>query len=444
MKQTQTEEFLSTSLVSPATTNSAIISSAFPESSTTLFENYLTKLFEPSLEVTSKQMGLNNSARTSKINVEEDITFSPMPFFKATIERVTLKPYKDNSYVHQERVSENLPITAPVIKVAANLNKTPDYNVERELSIDDLFHNSLNRNPETEKLVLYDTEYVKWLFNIFYREIKTKDLRSKVNYSKAKDVFLNMLAEIGSVRSKWLNRSMAKHYATHFLRKQYDNKKRFTLDADVLLQVSDNLNSLLAQYFDVEERIPNLTSTSSSNPTTYDSSSSGDSTIDSHGNILQNLPYSLKSTSSNQVSNNNTIEIVNRTVTDNKNIPHKKIQNMLENIRNSFSWESTNDGIYGGVSRNSGVLPTMAYKNMSQKVNHRMQEYSNTKNAIANDFLRLFESLAWRNQSTSFNNGNINSSSLASALNIAHFPQQVSRLLLDTIKRSKSRNIIGR
>ena len=88
---------------------------------------------------------------------------------------------------------------------------------------------------------------------------------------------------------------------------------------------------------------------------------------------------------------------------------------------------------YGGVSRNSGALPTMSYKNISQNGAHKMEEISKTKGAIAQDVSNIFESIFGKNQHNLANHTAFSPSHLT----LENLPQEILRLVLNTVKRSK-------
>ena len=370
---------------------------------------------------TSKQTTMMLSDRTTKMNYEENFTFPPKPsFFKATIERVTIKPAINSTYIKRQTVSAAIPSKSSAMKIQTSFDEFSPYSMEPPVIVGDLFQNTPSKKYEKQPLVLYDTGYVKWLFDVFYRELKNQDLKESVDFKKVRNVFLNMLAEVGSVRSKWLNKSMAKHYATHFQRREYDNRKRYTLESDDLDHATEYINGLLAKYFDIEEDVPNLT------PLTFSPMIKDGNIMYSDMNSVQNLPLTFL-TPANPSSNDNTRKREPENNSLNQWIPWARVQSI-----------EPDNLAYGGVSRNSGALPTIVYKNSTDSVNHKMQEYSSTKNAIARDIRMLFESIFLKNklghESTTSNK---NSSVLSDSLNMENLPKEISQLVLDTIKRSK-------
>ena len=359
-------------------------------------------------ERTARQTTVMLENKTSKLQYDETATLSPKPFYKATIERVTLKPPNTKPVIKKQTISAALPsVTSRYVDATSAAGKPYFDNNKPQILI--------SETPKSDKLVLYDAQYLKWLFNVFYREIKRNNLKEHLNYTKVKNVFLNMLAEIGGVRSKWLNRSMARHYVTHFQNKKYDNQKRFTLENDDLVYANENVHSLVAQYFDSEERvgaaIPKPSST-----TQYDTIRNTNTK-----NSAQNVPLTFIS---NRVISNTDKDI---NESDESNIRSKlifpeRVQSILRDIKT-----------YGGVSRNSGALPTMSYKNMSQNGAHKMEEISKTKGAIAQDVSNIFESIFGRNQHNLPNH----TTSSPSHLTLENLPQEILRLVLNTVKRSK-------
>jgi hypothetical protein len=396
---------------------------------------------------TARQTTVVFPHRTSKISEDENLAYSPKPFFKATIERVTIKPSMKQSYVKEQTLSVGLPLSSSEVKNTLETNMPSPYKPKPQIMIGDLFHNSLNKNSQNQKLVLYDKEYIKWLFNIFYREIKLNSLQSKLTYKTVKNVFLNMLAEVGSVRSKWLNKSMAKHYATHFQKKEYDNRKRYTLKKDDLLTAETNIQGLLAQYFAVDERISSMIPTTTSTSHKIRNATKTH-TMYSDKNSVKSLPLSFISSGIGFINKKDSHRLKEKEKIK-KWVPYEKFKNILKDmgqINKSKSNVASHERVqsilidvrpYGGVSRNSGGMPTVAFKNDSENVVHKMQEYSMTRDAILYDIVRLFQSLSGKNNNKSSEIGTPNLSSSSNALNISHLPKDVSQLISDTIKRSK-------
>ena len=364
-------------------------------------------------ERTARQTTVMLSEMTSEPNLDEDVTFAPKPFYKATIEKVTLKPKSKTFGIIQKTLSAALPESTYNIKISDRISKTNSTNeMKPQLMISDLFHNSLANDSTEENLILYDTDYVKWLFNIFYQEMKKKNLIAKVTYKKVHKVFLNMLAEIGSVRSKWLNKSMAKHYATHFERKRYDNEKRKTLNDKDLAFASNQIDNLLSQYFDPNIRVSSVPIKVPLKQPQVQNESPPSQYIDLKMN-------NLKSESKVEMTTKYPKITVEWSRPD-------RVQSILKDIRP-----------FGGVSRNSGALPKVSFKNNTEKVAQQMEEYSMTKNAIARDIFRLIGSMS------NVKDRNLSSTSASSSvippnsLNIESLPKDISQLLVSTIKRSK-------
>ena len=364
-------------------------------------------------ERTARQTTVMLSEMTSKPNLDEAVTFAPKPFYKATIEKVTIKPKLKNFGIIQKTLSAALPESTYNIKISERISKTNSTNkMKPQLMISDLFHNSLDNDSTEENLILYDTDYVKWLFNIFYQEMKKRNLIPKVTYKKVHKVFLNMLAEIGSVRSKWLNKSMAKHYATHFERKRYDNEKRKTLSDKDLAIASNQIENLLSQYFDPNIRV-------SSVPIKLPLKQPQ---VQNKAPPSQYIDFKM----TNQKSESK-VEMTTKypKITVEWSRPDR-VQSILQDIRP-----------YGGVSRNSGSLPKISIKNNTEKVAQQMEEYSMTKNAIARDIFRLIGSIS------NVKDRNLSLASASSSLippnslNIESLPKDISQLLVSTIKRSK-------
>ena len=82
----------------------------------------------------------------------------------------------------------------------------------------------------------------------------------------------------------------------HDPEKKYDNQKRFTLDNDDLVYANENVHSLVAQYFDSEERVGAMIPKPSST-TQYDKNR-----ITNTKNSAQTLP--LTSISNRVISKN--------------------------------------------------------------------------------------------------------------------------------------------
>ena len=359
-------------------------------------------------ERTARQTTVMLENKTSKMQYDETATLAPKPFYKATIERVTLKPPNTKPVLKQQTISESLPSVTSRYVDATSASGKPYFDRNKPQIV-------ISETPNSDKLVLYDAQYLKWLFNVFYREIKRNNLKEHLNYTKVKNVFLNMLAEIGGVRSKWLNRSMARHYVTHFENKKYDNQKRFTLDKDDLVYANENVHSLVAQYFDSEERV-GATIPKPSSMTQYDTTRNTNTK-----NSAQNSP---PTSISNRVisKNDNNINEFHELEIRNKLIVPDRVQSILRDIQS-----------YGGVSRNSGALPTMSYKNISQNGAHKMEEISKTKGAIAQDVSNIFESIFGKNQHNLANH----TAFPPSHLTLENLPQEILRLVLNTVKRSK-------
>ena len=359
-------------------------------------------------ERTARQTTVMLENKTSKMQHDETATLAPKPIYKATIERVTIKPPNTKPVIKQQTISAALSSVTSRYVDATSASGKPYFDKNKPQIV-------ISETPKSDKLVLYDAQYLKWLFDVFYREIKRNNLKEHLNYTKVKNVYLNMLAEIGGVRSKWLNRSMARHYVTHFQNKKYDNQKRFTLDKDDLAYANENVHNLVAQYFDSEERVGAMIPTFS--PTTqYDTTRNINTK-----NSAPNLP--LSSISNRVITNtDNDITESDESQIRNKLIFPDRVQSILRDIQS-----------YGGVSRNSGALPTMSYKNISQNGAHKMEEISKTKGAIAQDVSNIFESIFGRNQ---YNLPNHTASS-PSHLTLENLPQEILRLVLNTVKRSK-------
>ena len=404
---------------------------------------------------TARQTTVVFPDRTSKISAEENVAFSPKPsFFKATIERVTIKPNMNNGYVKKQTLSAGLPSSFSEVKKSSETNRPSPNKPKPQIMIGDLFHNSLNKDSQNQKLVLYDKEYIKWLFNIFYREIKSNNHKSKATYTKVKSVFLNMLAEIGSVRSKWLNKSMAKHYATHFQRKEYDNKKRYTLKEEDLLNAEKNIEGLLAQHFNTEVRISSMIPKTTSRPYRIRNATNSN-TMYSEKNSVGNLPLSFISSGTGFIDDKDRHRSKGKGNIK-KWVPYEKFQNILKDMgqpNKSKIKVASHERVqsilidarpYGGVSRNSGGLPTVAFKNDSENVVHKMQEYSMTRDAVLYDIVQLLQSLSGKNNNDLSKIGTHKLSSSSNALNIAHLPKDVSQLISNTIKRSKHCNIYNK
>ena len=379
-------------------------------------DNMILTSVKSSGERTARQTTVMSSDITSVSNNEESTTFSPKPFYKATIERVTLKPKSKNFGIIKKTLSAALPESTYNIKISDRMtmrNSTDKKKPSKpQLMIGDLFHNSLDNDSMEENLIIYDMDYVKWLFNIFYEEMKKKNLASKVTFTKVHKVFLNMLAEIGNVRSKWLNKSMARHYATHFERKRYDNEKRKLLSDEDLSYASRNIHSLLAQYFDPNERI------SSDVPLSLPP-------IESQ---IQNFPQPSQDFDKD-MSNKDRQSPVNSTpkypkITVEWSRPDR-VQSIPIDIQH-----------YGGVSRNSGSFPKISFRNDTQKTIHNMEEYSMAKNAIARDIYRLIGSISSTKDNNSNSSSKFSSSTSPSSMSMQHLPKEISQLLVDTIKRS--------
>ena len=359
-------------------------------------------------ERTARQTTAMSSDPTSESNNDEPITFPPKPFYKATIEKVTLKPKTNNFGFMKKKLSAIIPESTYNIKISDRSNiSNSTANIKPILMVGDLFHNSLDTDSKKENLVLYDMDYVKWLFNIFYQEMKKNNVLPKVTYTKVQKVFLNMLAEIGSVRSKWLNKSMAKHYATHFERKRYDNEKRKTLDEEDLSYASKNIHSLISQYFDTNERV-------SSVPLRLPTKTSQ----------VPNL--SLSSKYPDKELNNQKSESKVKVSNAVKWSPPERVQSILKNIQH-----------YGGVSRNSGSFPKISFNNSSKTAIHKMEEYSITRNAVARDIFRLIGSISSINERNTSTKLNSSSKFPSNSLDIENLPDEISNLLVNTIKRSK-------
>ena len=104
--------------------------------------------------------------------------------------------------------------------------------------------------PSRTEWVFRDVDYTRWLFDLFYREIDRKGLIRMVRLSQIRRVFLNLLTAIGTVRNELLNKSMIKHYVTHFDRKIIDNRKRFNLRNSLRLEAEKMLDKIIVPYLD--------------------------------------------------------------------------------------------------------------------------------------------------------------------------------------------------
>ena len=111
--------------------------------------------------------------------------------------------------------------------------------------------------------MFHDRIYTKRLFEKFYADLRTELGGQRPNLADARNVFLNFLAAVKNVRSESLNKSMLRHYITHFQRRVVDNRQRFSMARDDLEKAEQVVDEIVDTFRQKVEEGPSVTTTES-------------------------------------------------------------------------------------------------------------------------------------------------------------------------------------